>query len=181
MKRNRILKILLAGAFAAALIFTSSGSGSLRLRAGIPEQSVQDNADRVERLSESESTAPGDASLPDYGEYIALHGEIDGHTPDRSVTVDAASFREGTGAYVTNYMGRDNVLYWDEEGTSVCYTVEIPEEGYYQLSFTYNGVTDKNYDIILDVAVDGELPFQNSSHLKLRRLFLDETYLGYGD
>lgn len=78
-------------------------------------------------------------------------------------------------------MGRENCLYWDMLGGSVTWEFEAPQSGYYNFALTYCAIPKKNADILFDILLDGQLPFENAQNVSFRRLYLDETYFGMSD
>lgn len=115
-----------------------------------------------------------------YGAYLAAHGDPQGNMPDARIEIAAQDVRE-TDAYVSEYMGRSGALYFDVPGVSYSWTFSADKAGYYRLALTYAGLAAKNYDIAVDVLIDGALPYTNTQAVKLHRLFLDETYAGFGE
>lgn len=115
-----------------------------------------------------------------YSSYLA---EAPDREAEAQISIAAADFAEQaeSRAYVTTYQNRDNCLYWDIAGGSVTWKFQVKESGLYNLALTYCGVPGKNYDIVMDVLLDGELPYENASNISLRRTFLDETYFGMDD
>lgn len=112
----------------------------------------------------------------DYADYLEAHGNPAGKTPDARIELAAQDVLE-TDAYLCDYMGESNVLYWDVIGSSYSWQFMAEQEGYYRLALKYAGVPGKNYDITLDVLLDGTSPYINTQSVKLHRLFLDETYI----
>lgn len=119
------------------------------------------------------------ASRSAYREYLALHGGTVA-IPNKRIVLPAANTIE-TDAFVTDYMGRSNVLYWDAQNSDHTWRFSVEEAGFYHLAATYAGIAQKNYDITLDVAIDGAVPYPNTQGVKLHRRFLDETYVGMND
>ena len=138
------------------------------------------------------SAAGEDTSAPElsvtpsgsYGAYLAEHGQPSGENrPDDEIVIDAAQFvsMEDCQAYLTSYMGQDNVLYWDKEGGTVTWKFRVEQEGYYQMAITYCAIAGKNYDMVMDVYLDGQIPYSNAQNINLHRKFIDETYFGLDD
>ena len=121
------------------------------------------------------------SSGPSYDDYLKEHGNPAGKLPSAEITISAADVLPGDAAFITSYAGRDAVLYLDVPESSCRWNFSVEEAGYYQLAFTFAGISDKSYDIIVDLKLDGEVPYENTENLKLRRTFLDETYLGPDD
>ena len=75
-------------------------------------------------------------------------------------------------------MGRESCLYWDTPGGSVSWEFDVPWAGYYNLALTYCAVPLKSGDILFDILLDGELPYENAQNVSFSRLYMDETYFG---
>ena len=128
----------------------------------------------------SASAEPKAAATAAYAAYLAAHGDPATATANDTITIPAASVNE-TEAYLAEYQGKSSVLVWDEQGTAYSWTFTAKTAGYYRLALTYAGVANKQYDITLDVLLDGAAPYPNTLGVKLHRLFLDETYAGPGE
>lgn len=124
-----------------------------------------------------------DLTQTTYGQYIDAHGGSMDAFPDTVIDIPAAGFigERDSSAFVTDYQGRENSLYWEQAGGSVTWTFRAAQSGWYQMAVTYCAIPGKNTDILLDVALDGEVPYANAQNVALKRLFLDETYFGMAD
>lgn len=122
----------------------------------------------------------GTELLADYAAYLNEHGDPAGQTPIERIVLPASDALE-TDAFLTEYLGKEGVLYWDKQNTSYSWKFKAATAGYYHLAVTYAGIADKNYAITMDVSIDGTVPYLNTQGVKLRRLFLDETYVGTGE
>lgn len=103
--------------------------------------------------------------------------------PDTVIDIPAAGFsgERDSGAFVTDYQGRENSLCWEQAGGSVTWSFAAAQTGWYQLAITYCAIAGKNTDILMDIALDGGVPYANAQNVALKRLFLDETYFGLED
>ncbi len=166
MKRNRLIAWIMIGALTTGIM----GCGAAK-DAGVASSLQMQDWER--------GAQP--ALYTDYEVYLSTAGTA-GEASD-VLEIAAADFvsEEGSGAYLSSYMGEDGCLYWDTAGGSVTWEFDVAEEGLYNLALTYCGISGKNYDIVLDVLLDGEIPFENAKNVSLRRLFLDETYFGMAD
>lgn len=140
-------------------------------------------ADSEETGGSTDPEALSELDLGDYGDYIAARGGAVDVRPDVEIEINAADFsaEENSGAYVTGVAGREGVLYWEQAGGTVTWTFNVPQSGWYQLELDYCAVPGYNSDIIVDILLDGEAPFANVQNVNLRRVYLDETYLGLED
>lgn len=120
------------------------------------------------------------ADRSSYGAYLSAHGDPSAQTPDARIELFAQDALE-TDAFLTDYLGKSGVLYWDTQETAYSWKFTAEQAGYYRLALTYAGIAGKHYDITLDVLLDGAVPYTNTQGVKLHRLFLDETYVGMND
>jgi ABC-type glycerol-3-phosphate transport system substrate-binding protein len=90
---------------------------------------------------------------------------------------------------VGSYKGKDNVLLWTSRKSSwIEYEVNVPEEGLYELIFSYHPYTaegERNIrPAVLALSLNGSFPFREARSIKFPRLFRDELPLkkdAYGD
>ncbi len=118
-----------------------------------------------------------------YAAYLAEHGPVTSENrPDREIFISALDYAEmaQAGAYVHTLNG-ENCLLWEQVGGTVTWNFTVEQEGYYQLALDYCGLTGKNYDIVVDILLDGKAPYTNVQNVNIHRLFIDETYLGMTD
>lgn len=135
-----------------------------------------------------ETTQPSDwetdTSGTSYSEYLAEHGPVtDENRPDAVIEIAAGDFTEirDTEAYLRDYMGRENCLYWEKEGGTVTWNFRVEQTGYYALDIAYCAIAGKNYEIVVDFLLDGSAPCTAVQNVNLHRIFLDETYFGLDD
>lgn len=136
----------------------------------------------TDEISFEEADVSGEEE--DYGTYLARHGEVtEKNTPDEPIVIEGAAFQEtkDCSAYVRGYQGREACLYYDEPGGCVTWEFSVAEEGYYLLDIEYCPISGQGYDIVVDIALDGRVPFRNARNINLHRLFTDETYYGMDD
>lgn len=168
MKKNRLIAWIMIGALTAGM----TGCGAAkdaggRSAAALPRQDWE----------RSEQSAPH----TEYDVYLSAAEPV--KEVSAVIEIPAADFaaEEDSGAYLSSYMGEDGCLYWDTAGGSVTWEFDVEEAGLYNLALTYCGIAGKNYSIVLDVLLDGEIPYENAKNISLHRLFLDETYFGMED
>lgn len=129
----------------------------------------------LQQVSESE--------LMDFDGYVAANGGSIQPMPTEEIVIHGADFchESNSGAYAASYAGENAVLYWEKNGGTVTWRFENNQEGWYQLALEYCALPGYNNDIIVDILLDGEAPYANVQNVNLRRLFMDETYLGLED
>lgn len=176
MKKRQATALLLS----VALIVASFGGCADGDRKGQKDQAVAEDAQDEAWWQQTESAGSGPVS---YADYLKMHEDAGEIPADVRVEITGGVFlgEENSQAYAASYMGRDNCLYWGAPGGSVTWEFEAPQTGYYNLALTYCAIPMKNADILFDILVDGELPYENAQNVSFRRLYLDETYFGMTD
>lgn len=153
-----------------------AGCLSIALALGAFCPAANADASAVAQEPDGEAT---EVDLGTYGDYLAAHGlPTQENTPDETIFIPAGSYTsmDECSAYLTAYMGESSCLYWDEIGGTVTWDFTVEQEGYYNLAVDYCAISGKNYDIVLDIYLDGQIPYTNVQNIALHRLFLDETY-----
>ncbi len=165
MKKNKWISLVVSAALALSLCVPATASDATAASQARDAQDVT-------------------ADTGSYGAYLAEHGAVtqDNH-PDRTITIDACNYAsmEDCNAYLTSYMGIDACLYWDEARGMVTWNFTVQEAGYYNLALDYCAISGKNYDIVIDLYLDGQIPYTNVQNINLHRLFADETYFDLDD
>lgn len=168
MKQSQILKRVLAGLLATALLVLTV---PVCVADTATEQTgVQPNA--AEDASEQTATEKTE-ELNTYMEYYNLHSGKDRPkepivlTQEQLAAVDTAekataTFDDRTGSVLS----KDNR--WCE------WTVEIPSAGIYNLTLDYYPMEESGRDITLSVTIDGKSPFVEAKTLSLPRLWTDK-------
>jgi len=106
-------------------------------------------------------TSPACAEVPDYTEYA---DEQPASAAGPFVLDAANAFLEG------DAVAQDAEIHIDETGR-VTYALSMEEAASYQLEITCRSIEGKRNDVEFAVLVDGELPFNESSRLKMRRVW----------
>ena len=118
------------------------------------------------------------SSLKTYDEYLRVHSSA--ACPDCEVAVDVLEFdsSESTGVHIEkNYKGKA-VVYTEEE-SSVTWNVEVPQEGFYNISIEYIGVPSRNVNMERILYINGEMPFTGADTIALYRLWKDGGPIKY--
>ena len=116
----------------------------------------------------SSSVLPSD--LPTYAGF--LESNADAASP--SVTVEAPG-REATGdAVVSDRFGREGVASLAGEGL-LEWEVEVAEDGLYGITADFHTLSGNNREFVLDLLVDGQLPYREAADLVLRKTWKDAT------
>ena len=118
------------------------------------------------------------SSVKTYDEYLRLHSSA--KNPDRKITVNILDYvaTASNGVHIEkNYKGKDVVF--TEEESSVTWKVEVPEEGFYNLSMEYIAVPSRNVNMERILYINGEMPFTGADTLAFFRLWKDGGPIKY--
>lgn len=107
-----------------------------------------------------------------YSEYQNEHSSA--AFPANSIAVDVLNcdtdnsygFRTETG-----YYGKDVIVTDDE--SFVTWSVEVPEEGFYNISMEYIAIPSRNINMERTLYINGEVPFNGADNLSFYRLWRD--------
>lgn len=123
-----------------------------------------------------------DDSIPNYRDYVA---QFDAKYPDAEIRVGA----EASVRYNESDMSVEPIIYTDYEGMSgdsiytsedslTEFTVNVEEEGFYNLSLEYFPVAGKNSDIERSIFIDGELPYSEMALVDFYRIWKFDVQTG---
>ena len=140
----------------------------------IPEKKLSEKYEGYDLSTSTSSVSAGKS----YTEYKAEHRNA--KNPDVSVPVDIFAFDDehSTGtSVVSDYEGRDVVL-TDERSYAFWY-VDVPQEGFYNISMDYICPPSRNVDIERILYINGEMPFMGADTLSFSRLWADGGEIKY--
>ncbi len=176
MKGKGVWKKALVLVLAAVLLVTYPGF--------YKESSAQTNLS-MDEFEDIIGTYNIDDSILSYKDYVEKYSTA--KYPEAVVEVGAKNYvrYEEDGAAVkpevyTDYEGMAGDSLLTTENSLIEYEVDIPEEGFYNLSFVYYPVPGKNSDIERSIFIDGMLPFKEFSMTTFSRVWtseVDETTL----
>ncbi len=69
---------------------------------------------------------------------------------------------------------KNDVLLWNSAEGSVTYRVQIPESAVYSMRFSYCPVASSATTVEMSLSIDGELPFDSASRLRLNKVWVNE-------
>ena len=125
------------------------------------------------------STNIGSASaVKTYDDYLKKHSSA--KSLDREVFVDVLNFSESKSNGVRiekSYHGKDVVF--TEEESSVTWKVDVPEEGFYNITMEYIAVPSRNVNMERILYINGEVPFTGADTLSFYRLWKDGGPIKY--
>lgn len=110
-----------------------------------------------------------------YREYLEEYSDKD--YPDLRIVARGSDYSLETDSNVSvkDYMGKDDVLFWDSQEGYVEWTVDVPESGLYNLGMVYCPIESRNIDIELRLYINREVPFRGSERFILYRTWQNET------
>ena len=111
-----------------------------------------------------------------YDSYIARYPNAP--TPDHEIIIPAVSYSAKNDAKLKSlesYEGEKNVLEWSNQTGSVEWTIDIPETGLYDLGMKYFPIEGKDREVELELAIDGEIPFDGALKFQFDRVWKDAS------
>lgn len=118
-----------------------------------------------------------------YSDYYDAYA--DAAHPDQSFTVRGVDFTDTTcesDDYLTgNYTGtedgseKDDVLIWNSAEGSFTYQIDVPETGLYSIYASYCPLASNTSEISIDLAIDGETPYDTASRLTLNKVYKNKN------
>jgi ABC-type glycerol-3-phosphate transport system substrate-binding protein len=138
----------------------------------------------MDEFDEIISTYNIDDSIPSYKGYKEKYGNAS--RPDRLIEIPAEGYvryeesdKEMIPEIYNDYEGMAGGSVLTGEDSLIEFDVNIPEEGFYNLSVVYYPVEGKNSDIERSVFIDGKLPFEELALLTFPRVwssYVEDSY-----
>ncbi|MBX3084360.1 MAG: extracellular solute-binding protein [Anaerolineae bacterium] len=114
------------------------------------------------------------APYPDYAQYLAAHTEPDASGFLSTLEAESPSYKNDTSARPNNnrsvtvtpydtYLMLMNTLggdSWKNSGSTVYYTVNVPTDGMYALTFRVLQNTRSNFTVFRRITINGKVPFE---------------------
>jgi ABC-type glycerol-3-phosphate transport system substrate-binding protein len=132
-----------------------------------------------------DNTASHDAAAPaedgrdvviSYSDYIQTY---DGKPkPGREVVIQASEYIRDDGVSVrklTDYEDVPGISILMGETGSLTWSVDVEQEGLYQISALYYPVEGKSADIERAILIDGQVPFEEASYIQFNRVWGNEA------
>jgi len=106
-----------------------------------------------------------------YSRYLNEHA--DAATPAKELSIDLFKYTAESGVeVVNNYNGVDKALL-TESGSTVTWSVNVPEEGFYNLYLEYLIPESRGVAAERSVLINGELPFDDAGNVTFSRIWVD--------
>ena len=141
--------------------------------------STSDNSDKYEGVELDESA--GEYGRTDtYDLYLQAHGDSVPEGEENTYDVEVFGYTDSSNVSKRSDVGpaddKAEALQIPEEGYAE-YTVDVKEEGYYNLGVEYYPTTDaddRGIPIETKVEVNGEIPFNGADAIAFQRIYTDE-------
>ena len=121
-----------------------------------------------------------------YSDYYDQYAEQS--RPAAEITVSGADFQKAdcesyeAGSYTDkNGESRNNALIWNNAEGSFSYQLNVPETGIYSVQMTYCPIVSNTSEISVSLAIDGEVPYDTASRLKLNKVYQNKTEIKTDD
>ena len=112
-----------------------------------------------------------------YSEYQMEHKNA--KNPSVTVNVDVLNFdaSKSYGSHIETILGKDVVV--TDDTSSVTWYIDVPQEGFYNLSMEYVAVPSRNVTMERILYINGEMPFSGADILSFYRLWKDGGAVKY--
>lgn len=170
-------------AFAGALACLLTAA-SLPLAAyGAQEQSTGTPQAETQTPDETSADTGGNLSYEQQGTYSDYYDTYqDEPRPDAEIMVYGADFQTAdcdtydtlTSCGTVNWANEEtpsNTLIWNSAEGSFTYEVTVPETGLYSIEASYCPISSNTSEISFSLAIDGEIPYDTASRLKLNKVY----------
>ena len=121
-----------------------------------------------------------------YSDYYDQYAEQP--RPATEIAVSGANFQKAdcesyeAGSYTDkNGESRNNALIWNNAEGSFSYQMNVPETGIYSVQMTYCPIVSNTSEISVSLAIDGEVPYDTASRLKLNKVYQNKTEIKTDD
>lgn len=121
-----------------------------------------------------------------YSDYYDQYAEQP--RPAAEITVSGADFQKAdcesyeAGSYTDkNGESRNNALIWNNAEGSFSYQMNVLETGIYSVQMTYCPIVSNTSEISVSLAIDGEVPYDTASRLKLNKVYQNKTEIKTDD
>ena len=131
----------------------------------------------------------GDLSYEEQETYSDYYDTYrDEPRPEAEILLSGADFQKAdctgyeTGSYSDrNGESRENVLVWNSAEGSFSYTLNVPETGLYCVQASYCPIVSNTAEISVSLAIDGEVPYDTASRLKLNKVYQNQSEIKTDD
>jgi len=168
MKNRGLIKRIIAGSMAAAMLISSANLEFL--------SPIYSNAAVMTQEEAKEEVSEYDADAMSYSDYLATYS--DAKKAESVIEINAAEFSD----YLEDDESKEPEIYTDYEGfegdsvlttetSYIEYEFEVSEEGFYEVYLQYFPIEGKNSEIQRSFFLDGELPYSELSIIEFSRVW----------
>lgn len=105
----------------------------------------------------------------EYAEYLKEKGITALYEGEDIVSAGANAVLYDTAAEKkAEYVGKNNVLYWEDGKGTAAWSITVPEDALYNLAVTYIPLKT-SLDVEYELRVDGEIPFEGAENIRITR------------
>ena len=134
----------------------------------LPEKDFHEKYENVDFSSLKGSVS----ATKSYSEYLAEHPNAKSAKTTVNLDIFAYDEEASTGVHIeNNYKGKDVVI--TDEDSTVTWSFDVPETGYYNIRMEYIGTPSRNVTIERSLKINGENPFSGAENLSFFRLWRD--------
>lgn len=104
--------------------------------------------------------------------------EEKGYKPSEGIMIavspeDMTSYSGESMPVYSDVEGKKKALLWDDEREYIEWTVNVPEDGLYEITADYYSIGDANKEIQRSLEIDGKVPFEEAYTLTFPRVWKD--------
>ncbi|MBO4859075.1 MAG: extracellular solute-binding protein [Treponema sp.] len=160
IKINKTLRNFLIAIAAIILVFAISSL--------LPEKDFHEKYDNVDFSSLKGSVS----TTKSYSEYLSEHPNAKSSRSTVNLNIFAYDREKSNGVHTENgYKGKDVVI--TDEDSTVTWSFDVPEAGYYNILLEYIGVPSRNVTMERSLKINGANPFSGAENLSFYRLWKD--------
>ena len=112
--------------------------------------------------------------ISEYYLYVKDHPSVFPDVEPITISASTPTTESGDVELLDSYEGKSNVLLTGES-SSVTYTVNVTEAGFYQLRVSYYPYSGKSSSVERTLYINGEIPFDGASNITLYRIWSSES------
>nr|WP_207182846.1 extracellular solute-binding protein [Caldicellulosiruptor diazotrophicus] len=117
------------------------------------------------------------SEIPTLQDYLKKVGK-NINRPKKEIKIEAINYTGSNNASVRKvlqFYGEKDVLLWEKEGGWLEWTVNIPEDGFYNMALLYYPLSGKGLGIEFSVFIDGKIPYKEAQKVTFPRVWKDTT------
>jgi len=136
------------------------------------------NLNDTANYNESDNTGSGIGMQPSYSAVLCEYDKK-GYKPVKGIEIildfqSIKTYPEEAVPIIANVAGRENAIVWEEDTEFVEWTVEVPQDGLYEILVEYYPLGGTGIPIQRKILIDGESPFKEAESIYLYRIWRDK-------